>query len=80
MCFTFDKLLSLCVVVAGVVLFGKATEMRERLGSASMSAKQQLYTRIRSCSEVEVEMEEAQESLAKSRVNPSMVFFWGDEE
>lgn len=56
MCFTMDKMISLCVVVAGVMLFGKATEIGARKEHAS--PKQAMYKRINSLSEM-VEIEAA---------------------
>ena len=55
LCFTYDKMISLCIVVSGVVLFGKATEMSNRTDNESSG-----YKRISSLKEVqikEVEME-----------------------
>jgi len=54
MCFTFDKLVSLCIVVAGVVLFGKATEVAER-SDIIIVGKKGTYKRINSHSELELE-------------------------
>lgn len=54
MCFTRDKMLSLCVVVAGVILFGKATNMNERRGIEKTSIdSEEMYERINSLGEVE---------------------------
>ena len=55
LCFTYDKMISLCIVVSGVVLFGKATEISNRTDNESSG-----YKRISSLKEVqikEVEME-----------------------
>ncbi|KAL7528879.1 hypothetical protein ACHAXR_004643, partial [Thalassiosira sp. AJA248-18] len=54
MCFTIDKMVSLCIVVAGVVLFGKATEVGERQEDVLVDAKQ-MYNRIDSIGELEME-------------------------
>ena len=58
MCFSYDKMMSLCVVVAGVILFGKATEMGgdrgvEKVKSSIADSKG--YKRINSLKEVEME-------------------------
>lgn len=54
MCFTVDKFISLLVVVAGVVLFGKATEISERRETTGVATKK-MYRRINSLSEAEME-------------------------
>ena len=57
MCFTRDKMLSLCVVVSGVFLFGKATNANERQGKESPPSVglAERYSRINSLSEAEFE-------------------------
>mmetsp|Transcript_12201 Transcript_12201/g.21152 ORF Transcript_12201/g.21152 Transcript_12201/m.21152 type:complete len:356 (-) Transcript_12201:155-1222(-) len=48
MCFTINNMLSLCIVVAGVVLFGKATEIER-------TKQKQKYERVDSLSEIQIE-------------------------
>ncbi|KAL7547155.1 hypothetical protein ACHAWF_010472 [Thalassiosira exigua] len=53
MCFTVDKMISLMVVVTGVVLFGKATELVDRQESVGIGTKH-MYKRINSLTESEM--------------------------
>ena len=55
LCFSADKCLSLVVVVAGVLLFGKATEMSTRQHQSVPVEDKHMYKRIESLSEVEME-------------------------
>mmetsp|Transcript_18156 Transcript_18156/g.32433 ORF Transcript_18156/g.32433 Transcript_18156/m.32433 type:complete len:361 (+) Transcript_18156:122-1204(+) len=52
MCFTMDKMISLCIVVVGVVLFGKATEIGQSRETSNVGA----YRRINSFSEGEFDV------------------------
>ena len=54
LCFTTDKMMSLCIVVSGVLLFGKATnEMNSRIEKTNEPNKG--YRRVKSIGEVEME-------------------------